>query len=230
MSIFSRIIANFESFANQTIDNFEDPKANLDYSLLKLEQSRAQVSRSLVEVSAAQYRLEGQDRQLTESINRFQDQAQRAMAAGREDLARTALERRFEAQRRQNELRINLGKLSDQVETLKDSQVALERKIALFRSRKEELKALYEASRAQLYLQESLTGISSDLTEAFMTMQRAEARIREMQSRAEAIQGLVNQGVLVEVLSPESDDIDRELENIDRQKLVGEEFARLKAG
>jgi phage shock protein A len=229
MSILSRFKAIFQARANEVADQFEDPKASLDYSLAKLEESRSQISRSLIEVSAAEKRLKNQRDQLIAVIQKYEQQAQTAVKAEREDLARTALERKQEAESRQTELENNIASLERQLENLKISQSNLERKIALFRSKKEELKAIYDSSKAQLRVQEALSGISGDLADVGNTVQRAEARIREMQSRSDAIDGLIAEGVLTDALEPDSDDIDRELARIGRKQAVEEELARLKA-
>lgn len=229
MSILSRFKAIFQARANEVADQFEDPKASLDYSLAKLEESRSQISRSLIEVSAAEKRLKNQRDQLIAAIQKYEQQAQTAVKAEREDLARTALERKQEAESRQAELENNIASLVRQLENLKISQSNLERKIALFRSKKEELKAIYDSSKAQLRVQEALSGISEDLADVGNTVQRAEARIREMQSRSDAIDGLIAEGVLTDALEPDSDDIDRELARIGRKQAVEEELARLKA-
>ena len=50
-----------------------------------------------------------------------------------------------------------------------------------------------------------------------------------MQSRADAIESLVAEGVLSDALAPEADDIDRELARIGRGQAVEQELARLKA-
>jgi len=229
MSIISRFKAIFQARANEVADQFEDPKASLDYSLAKLEESRSQISRSLIEVSAAEKRLKNQRDQLTAAIQKYEQQAQTAVKADREDLARTALDRKQEAESRQAELENNITSLERQLANLKSSQSNLERKIALFRSKKEELKAIYDSSKAQLRVQEAFSGISEDLADVGNTVQRAEARIREMQSRSDAIDGLIAEGVLTDALEPDSDDIDRELARIGRKQAVEEELARLKA-
>ncbi|MEJ2266430.1 MAG: PspA/IM30 family protein [Anaerolineales bacterium] len=229
MSIVSRFEAIFQARANRLADQFDDPKASLDYSLTKLEQSRDQINRSLIEVSAAKKRLETQLEQLVSLTNKYDGQARSALEVERDDLARTALERKQEAESRQAELQANVASLEGQAENLKQSQANLERKIALFRSKKEELKAIYDSSKAQLHLREAVAGISDDLAEAGNIIQRVEARIREMQSRSEAIEGLVAEGVLSDALEPQRDEIDRELGRIGRDQAVEEELARLKA-
>jgi phage shock protein A len=229
MGLLSRFTAIFQAKANQVADQMEDPKASLDYSLVKLEESRRQIGRSLVEVSAARTRLEHQRDELVAAAQKYGDQAKAAVEAGRDDLARTALERKQEAGARQAELETNIANLERQAENLKQSQANLERKIALFHSRKEELKAIYDSSKAQLRVQEAVSGVSEDLADVGNTIQRAETRIREMQSRADAIESLVAEGVLSDALAPEMDDIDRELARIGRGQAVEEELARLKA-
>jgi phage shock protein A len=47
-NIFSRFKALFQAHA--VADQMEDPKANLDYSLTKLEENRRQITRSLIDV------------------------------------------------------------------------------------------------------------------------------------------------------------------------------------
>ena len=229
MSILSRFKDIFQARANGVAEQFEDPKASLDYSLTKLEESRRQISRSLIEVSAAQKRLETQRNQLAEAIQKYEKQAQTAVKSEQEDLARIALDRKQEAESRKTELESNIEHLEQQAENLKTSQANLERKIALFRSKKEELKAIYDSSKAQLRVREALSGISDDLADVGNTIQRAEARIREMQSRSDAIEGLVAEGILTDALDPDSDDIDRELSRIGRKQAVEDELDRLKA-
>jgi phage shock protein A len=229
MSIFSRVKAVFESRANQIVNSFEDPKASLDYSLERLEDSRAQIGRSLIEVSAAKNRLELQHGQIGSAIDKYQEQAQSAVKADREDLARIALERKQDALARQAELEKNIANLNTQTETLKQSEINLTNKIALFTAKKEEMKAMYDSSRAQLRMREELSGISVDLADVGNTIQRAEARIREMQSRSDAIEKLIDEGVFTDVLEPSVDEVDRELSKIDRKQAIEDELARLKA-
>lgn len=143
-------------------------------------------------------------------------------------MARIVLERKQMAETRQAEVESNVAKLEQQVNTLKQSQSNLDRKIVLFRSKKEELKAIYDSSRAQLRVQEAVSGVSEDLADVGNTLQRAEARIQEMQSRADAIDSLVAEGVLADVLEPGVDEIDRELARLGRSQAIEAELVRMK--
>jgi phage shock protein A len=228
MGIFTRFRSIFQARANSLADQMEDPKASLDYSLVRLEESHNQISRALVDVTAARKRLEYQQDKMAAASDKYEQQAREALSAGREDLAQLALQRRQEALARQVELDGNLDSLDRQLNNLKITQANLERKISLFKTKKEELKAIYDASRAQIQVREAVMGLSSDLANVGTTIQRAEERIREMQSRAEAIDSLIEEGVLGDALQPERDDIDRELKRISRVQAVENDLARLK--
>jgi phage shock protein A len=229
MSFIARLKAIFGAKANQALDGIEDPRASLDYSLTRLQASLRQISDSLVEVATAKRSLENQYAQAQAAVDKAAEQARQAVRMGREDLATRALERKGAAQERLSSLTANIAALDTQVESLKASQANLRQKIELFQARKEELKALYDSSRAQLQVKEASTGISKDLADAGHAIERAETRIRGMQARVEAIDNLVSVGALDDALSPEGDDIDRELAQLSRTAAVESELQRLKA-
>lgn len=227
--VFSRFKAVFQARANEAAEYLEDPRTSLDYSLTRLEDNRREISRSLIEVTAARQRLETQHNQLSGQIRKYQGQAEASVKSGQDEMARSVLERRQEAQTRLTELEANIASLDQQIDNLKQSQSALDRKISLFRAKKEELKSLYDSSRAQLRVREALSGISQDLADVGSTIERIEERIQMMRSRTEAINSLVSEGVLREALEPGVDDIDRRLADIERSQVIEDELARLKS-
>ena len=228
MSFIARLKAIFGAKADQALDQLEDPKASLDYSLTRLQASLRQISDSLVEVATARRYLETQQNQVEKAIAKYEGQARDALAADREDLAKRALERKAAARERLESLNANIESLNAQRESLKTSQATLRQKIELFQGKKEELKALYDSSRAQLRVKEAVSGISKDLADVGHAIERAETRIHRMQARVEAIDELAAAGALENALEP-GDDIDRELARISRQTTVEQELARLKA-
>ena len=229
MSFIARLQAIFGAKVNKALDGIEDPRASLDYSLTRLQASLRQISDSLVEVSTARRTLEAQRGQAQKAVDQTEEQARQAMRLGREDLATRALERKSLAQDRLNRLNASISSLESQVESLKTSQANLRQKIELFQARKEELKALYDSSRAQLRVKEAATGMSKDMADAGHAIERAETRIQAMQSRVEAIDDLIAAGSLEDALAPEGDDIDRELASLSRAASIEKELERLKA-
>lgn len=228
MSFIARLKALFGAKVNQAIDGIEDPRAELDYSLTRLQSQLRQISDSLVEVSTARRGLEAQRNQVQKTIDKTEEQARQAVRVEREDLAARALERKAAAHEHLERLNNSISSLDVQVESLKTSQANLRQKIELFQARKEELKALYDSSRAQLKVKEAASGISKDMADAAHAIQRAETRIQGMQSRVDAIDDLISTGALEDVLAPEGDDIDRELASLTRDAAVETELERLK--
>lgn len=229
MSFFERLRTLFGAKVNQALDGIEDPRAELDYSLTRLQAQLRQISDSLVEVSTAHRNLEAQRNQVQKTIDKTEEQARQAVRVEREDLAARALERKEAAQDHLERLNESIASLDAQVDSLKVSQANLRQKIEIFQARKEELKALYDSSRAQLKVKEAASGISKDLSDAAHAIQRAETRIQGMQSRVDAIDDLISTGALEDVLAPEGDDIDRELAALTRDAAVESELERLKA-
>jgi len=229
MGFFERIFVLFGAKANQAFDRMEDPRAELDYSLTRLQAQLRQISDSLVEVSTGRRSLEAQRNQVQKTIDKTEEQARQAVRGKREDLAARALERKGAAQEHLERLNDSISSLDAQVERLKTSQTNLRQKIELFQTRKEELKALYDSSRAQLKVKEAASGISKDIADAAHAIQRAETRIQGMQSRVDAIDDLISTGALEDAFAPEGDDIDRELAKLARSAAVETELERLKA-
>ncbi len=231
MGLINRLKNIFVTQANQTLNSWEDPKATLDQSMERLQGHLIRVNRSLVEVTAAKRRLEAQRNALKQAATRYEQQARLAIKKQREDLAAQALERKQTLMFQLSDLDTNIANLEQQIETLKATQSALRTKIELFRYKKEELKAVYDSAQAQVKVREALSGVSDDLADVGQTIRRAEERIQQMQARAQAIDELIDSGVLDDVLSAGisgPDDIDKELARITRDEAVEAELARLK--
>src|SRR5260221_14732429 len=92
MGIFSRISTFFKIRANAALDKAEDPGQVMDYSYSKQLEQLQELKRSIAEVVTAEKRLELQQSQLLDKANLRDQQARQALAGGREDLARRALQ------------------------------------------------------------------------------------------------------------------------------------------
>ncbi len=98
MGLFSRAHDIMQAKANRALDKAEKPDEMLDLSYEKMLEQITQVRRALVEIAASRKRIELQESQLQASADHLQDQARAALGAGREDLAREALNRKAAAQ------------------------------------------------------------------------------------------------------------------------------------
>ena len=92
--LMSRFTTLFKVKANTMLDKAEDPGQTLDYSYQQQLEMLQKVKRGVADVVTAKKRLQLQTAKLEESVVKLDGQARQALAGNREDLARTALERK----------------------------------------------------------------------------------------------------------------------------------------
>jgi phage shock protein A len=210
------------------LDKYEDPREALDYSYTKQLEMLNKLRRSLAEVVTAKKRLEMQKTKLWDNIRLLDEQARRALDAGREDLAKLALERKNTNLIQVQSLDKQIAEMQQEQEKLEETEKRLSTKVEEFRSRKEIIKAQYSAAEASVKVKESITGISEEVADVGMAMNRAEDKTEKMRAKSQALDEMINSGVLTDYTS-NKDEIERELEKITVQSSVEEELAKLKS-
>ncbi|GAB2880024.1 PspA/IM30 family protein [Nocardioides pacificus] len=231
MSLMKRISLIFRSKANTALDRAEDPRETLDYSYQRQLELLTKVRRGVADVATSRKRVELQVNQLVQQSTKLQDQAEKSIAMGREDLAREALTRKSALTNQINDLKAQHAQLQGEEEKLTLAQQRLQAKVESFRTRKETIKATYTAAEAQTRINEAVSGIGEEMGDVGMAIQRAEDKTAQMQARAGAIDELISSGALDDVTSVGAgDDIARELESMSSQADVEAELARLKGG
>ncbi len=229
-SFWDRLKASIEAKLNKLLDNFEDPREQLDYAYDKLVQQLHNVDMSLARAIAARKKLEFELERINEKISDLEEKARRALKLGREDLARKALERKHVLMNQKEVLERKIADMKEDEEKLKEIRDKLKTKVDLFKAKKEQLKAEYEVSKAQVEVQEMITGLGDDMASAGMAIERAESKIEEMKARAAALDELLATGGALDVLEPEEkDEIEKELDKIKIESSVEEELKKLKA-
>ena len=227
MGLLSRTGEIIRAKFNALLNRAENPSETLDYSYEKQLTSLQNVKRGVADVVTAKKRLELQTQQLEQNVVKLDTQARQAVAAGREDLARQALERKSAIQQQLQDLDTQVKQLEDQQQKLVDSQKQLEAKVEQFRSQKEVIKAQYSAAEAQVRIGEAATGIGRDMDNTGLAIQRAKDKTEQMQARASAIDELVTAGDLQE-LGSDKTQLDRELSQLASQQQVDKELEQLK--
>jgi phage shock protein A len=214
---------------SKLIGRAEDPRETLDYSYERQRDMLQDVKRGIAEVATAKKRLQLQSDKLEQSVPKLESQAREALAAGREDLARMALERKTAAQTQLQDLDRQVGDLEQQQDKLVANEKALSAKIESFRSTKEVIKAQYSAAEAQVKIGEAATGIGDQMGETGRAVERAREKTDEMQARASAMDELIAAGTLEDVTAGDQSQLDRELAQLASQSKVDEELERMKA-
>ncbi|MGH2821236.1 MAG: PspA/IM30 family protein, partial [Actinomycetota bacterium] len=98
---------------------------------------------------------------------------------------------------------------------------------AAFRTRKETIKATYSAAEAQTKVNEAVSGISEEMGDVGLAMQRAEDRVAQMQARSGALDELMASGELDDATGS-SDRIEAELSRTALDSGVDDELERMK--
>jgi phage shock protein A len=226
--LMSRFTTLFKVKASKALDRAEDPNETLDYSYQRQLEMLQKVKRGLADVVTAKKRLQLQSSKLEESVVKLDGQARQALASGRDDLARTALERKSLIQGQLQGLDQQVAQLETQQQNLVDQERRLSAKVEAFRTQKEVIKAQYSAAEAQVRISEAATGIGEHMHDVGLAVERAKEKTQQMQARANAIDELTTAGALDEI-SGSGDDIDRQLRQIQQSGQVDDELAKMKA-
>lgn len=229
MGIMSRFTTLFRSKANKMLDKAEDPRETLDYSYHRQLEMLQKVRRGVADVATSRKRIELQMNQLNQQSNKLQEQAQKALGSGREDLAREALTRRSGIDQQKTDLESQHAALQGEEEKLTQAAQRLQAKVEAFRTKKETIKATYTAAEAQTQVGEAFSGISEEMGDVGMAVQRAEDKTSEMQARSGAIDELLASGALDDVTGTQKDDLTLELEQMSHGNDVDAELAAMKA-
>ncbi len=229
MGVLSRMSTIVKAKMNRIMDQAEDPAETLDYSYEKQMEMLRNVKRGVVEMVAAKRQIQQQASKIQETVARLDMQARQALEAGREDLARLALQRKQTALLELEGLDDQIGGMELEQEKLTQAEQRLQAKVAAFRTKKEVIKAQYTAAQAQVRIGSALSGISEEMGDIGLAVERAEMKTDKMRARAGAIDELANTGVL-EDFSGGGDDISRELDRLAAGQNVESELASLKAG
>jgi phage shock protein A len=216
---------------SKLLDRAEDPAETLDYSYEKQLELLQNVKKGIADIVTSKKRLQMQEATMQQQVVKLDTQARQALAAGQEDLAKVALERKQTIQAELQNLDQQIAELEGQQEKLTDSERKLRAKIEAFRTKKEVIKAQYSAAEAQVRISEAATGVGEQMADVGLAMQRAVDKTENMRARASAVEELEAAGTFDDItqLGAGKDDNDRQLEQLSSSSQVDDELAKMKA-
>jgi phage shock protein A len=228
MSIFQRAHDIVRAKANKALDAAERPDEMLDLSYEDMLDQITKVKQALVSIAASRKHIELQEQQLQHTVEHLDDAARAALAQGKEDLAREALNRKAAAQQQIAGFAAQREELNEQQQKMEQALSALQDRVNKFRSQKEVLKAQYQTAQAQTAVSETATGTSGSFGDTGTELQRSMDKIDAMQARAGAMDELLQSGVLEDV-GGNTDDFQQELDEAGRNAQVDKELAAMRA-
>ncbi len=227
MGMWTRLKLIFSTKASSAMDRAEDPRQVLDYAYTQQQLLLVKLRQGLVEVATSKQQLERQSKKLEARVPQLEDQAKRALGAGRDDLARIALERKRSAAVELEGLSAQIAEVGAEEKRLAGQERSLQVRIEEFRTHRDVVSARYSASEAEVKVKEALSGVSGELAELGMAVGRAEEKADRLQSRAKALDSLVDIGALEPAGG--GDYVENELKRLTSGAEIDDELERLKA-
>ncbi|MBU2812151.1 PspA/IM30 family protein [Acidithiobacillus thiooxidans] len=228
MSLFKHASEILQGKVNHFLNNAEDPAETLDLSYEKMITNLQETKRHLADVVTEKVSLESQMAQAQKAADKADADAKMALGANREDLARAELAEKQSELQKLASLKEAHDAVSAQSQKLQDYEQKLQDHIEQFRTQKEVTKSEMMAAKAEVQAGESLSGIGKGMDDAGEAMRRAQDRTAQMESKATAMDGLIESGALSDPLDTRSQ-TDKELDKVRASSGVDDDLARLKA-
>lgn len=149
MSIFSRIFKIGQASANKVVEKFEKPELMLEQAIADKEKQIREAKQSVQQVIATERQTKAQLEKEKAEKFQWEQKAEAAMRAGREDLAVKALERAAEHDARAQGLEPSWQSQQTGVAELKQEIIAMEAEIAEFRRNKDFIIAQSKAAQVK---------------------------------------------------------------------------------
>ncbi len=185
MSIFSRIFKIGQAAANKAIESLEKPELMLDQAIADKEKELREMKQAIQQVIATERQSKAQlEKEKSEKFN-WEQKAEAAMRAGREDLAVKALERAAEHEARATALEPSWQSQQTAASELKVEVTKVEAQIAEYRRNKDFIIAQSKAAQVKKDIYEAKARISSKRT-ADDLLARMKAKAERQGFEAEA--------------------------------------------
>ena len=149
MGIVTRFINVIRAYTNSFLDKAEDPEKMLQQMLSDLETQERQAKQRMTEALALQKRLERDTEKENQEAEKWEQKAILAVQNEKDELAKEALVRKKEHQRRANEFENQLEKHRNNSEVLKSGYQKMEDKIEEIKRKKGLLMAKQKQAEAQ---------------------------------------------------------------------------------
>ena len=187
MGIFNRIADIFKANVNDALDKAEDPEKMIKQMVVEMEESVNKATLAVGNAIANEKQLErkiSRSRQLALDWN---GKAMQAVQAGRDDLAKAALEKKANAERAVRDLETPYEQAKAASANMRQKLDVLKGKLEEARSRQNTLIARSQAAKAQKQIAQSFSGVGSD---AFSKFDKFENKVEQLESQAEAFDQL----------------------------------------
>lgn len=183
MSIFSRFKDIVSSNISSMLDKAEDPEKLIRLMLREMEETLVELKASCAATMAEAATTRRSLDEARDEAAQWENRAELALRAGREDMAREALAERLQADERVRRLAKESEDFDQLVQTCRDDIRVLEERITATRDRQRLLVERHGQARARRQAREQVR--AADAMDAMRRFDALDQRITRMESEAE---------------------------------------------
>ena len=217
LKIFQRIHDVMTANINDLIDRVEDPERMVKQIIREMEEHIRASKEGVLNAMTSEKKLQKEVEYNRQQSASWRQQAEEALRGGNEGLSRSALSRKKEHDHILTTLEPSWEAAKRTSERLKTQLRGLEAKLAEARRRRTTLTARQQAAEASFQMDRTLDHLQDGL-DAHRKLDRMEARVSDMEARAEAMSELNDEG----------SELERDLQALKTEREVDDEFEALK--
>lgn len=209
MGIFSRMSNMLKAKVNNTLDEMENPVELLDQKLRDMEEQLNKAKLGSAQILGNVHEIEKKMNLAKKEADDYEEKIKLALSKGNEELAKKALTRKVEVDKKYNSLKSSYEAAKIQADSLKQNLRSLEEEITKTRNYRDEAAARYANAEASQKVNEVLANVKTKNNS--IQIDNIERKIQRKESLA---QGL---GELRDL-----DDFDSEFEKLNELDLDAE--------
>lgn len=214
MSLLDRVKDLMSANLNDLLSSAEDPEKMANEYLRQLDEQYYQAKSDVAQAMADENRLHQKMLEHQAEVQKWQTNAETALRAGKEDLAKQALVRKTQAQSLANQYEQQFKAQDEQVDALEDALALLEVRISETKARRDLIIAKKNRAQTQESIQSTARAMSK--VTALDKLDALEDRVDDQLAKAEAMAEL------------ETDSLDSQFKKLEEETGVDSELAELK--
>ena len=161
MGVFTRMSNMIKGKVNATLDDLENPIELLDQKIRDMEEQLSKAKTNSAEVIGNVKLIEKNMNEVKKLSDDLDGKVKLALSKGNEELAKEALRRKVEADKKYETLKQNHPTASAQAEALKKNLAALEAELEKTKSYRDEADARYSTAKASKKVNEVLSDVQT---------------------------------------------------------------------
>ncbi|KHE72211.1 PspA/IM30 family protein [Halobacillus sp. BBL2006] len=213
---FKRVKTVVGSEMNAMLDKAEDPVKMLDQFMRDMESDIREAESAVAKQIANEKMLKRKYDDAQALVDKRMKQAEQAIEAGNEDLARRALEDKKNHQEQADQLKASWERAQQDSNNLRQKLDEMKKEYQEMKLKKDSLKARAESAKTRTKMNRTMSNIGGD--ESRQGFERMEEKVMHYEAEAETS----------EDMSSESRSLDDEFEDLNKKDDVDDELAALK--